>query len=146
MKRDKWEGKKIKEKKKFFKIFGIFLMVASVVFIGYHFFLTLNLTNEKLRILEIAQEDVAQLRIENLELVLEKTEIVSMDYIEKEARDKLRYSQEGEVLFVISDELLESEWIEQELEIVKGLQKKEEEKDAEEIIKIWLDFLFVNGV
>ena len=146
MKRDKWEGKKIKERKNFLKILGIFLMFASVVFIGYHFFLTLNLTNEKLRIMEVAQEDVAQLRIENLELVLEKSEIVSMDYIEKEARDKLRYSQEDEVLFVIPDELLESEWIEQELEDAKGFQRKEESKDPEEIIKIWLEFLFVNGV
>ena len=146
MKRDKWEGEKIKERKKIFKILGIFSMLAFVVFVGYHLFLTLNLTNEKLRILEIAQEDIAQLRIQNLELVLEKGEIVSIEYIEKEARDKLRYSQEDEVLFVIPEELLESEWIEQELEAAKGLQKKEEEKDTEEIIKIWLDFLFVNGV
>jgi cell division protein FtsB len=47
------------------------------------------------RILEIAQEDVEELRMKNLELVLEKSEIVSMEYIEKEARDKLRYSGEG---------------------------------------------------
>ncbi len=146
MRRDEWEKAKNERKKKLVKLTAIFLMLLSVVFISFHLFLALNIANEKLKILEVAQEDVANLRLQNLELVLEKSEIVSMGYIEKEARDKLKYSGEGEVLFVILDELLESEWVENELNLAKGLQIKEEERNAKEIFEIWSDFLFFEGV
>lgn len=121
-------------------------MLSFTAFMAYHLFLAVNIANEKLQILQVAQKDVAELRIRNLQLVLEKGEVVSMEYIEKEARDKLRYSAEGEVLFVIPEDLVNSEWIEQELELAKGRSKQDEEKSPEEIFQIWIDFLFSNGV
>lgn len=124
------------------KIFSVFLMLTFISFIGYHLFLAVNIANEKLHILEVAHKDVEELRIRNLELVLEKMEIVSMEYIEKEARDKLRYSKEGETLFVIPEELLSSEWVQKEYEVAKGPTDGVEEKTPEEIFQIWLNFLF----
>lgn len=138
--------RKIKERANLKKISLIFLMLSFTAFMAYHLFLAVNIANEKLQILQVAQKDVAELRIRNLQLVLEKGEVVSMEYIEKEARDKLRYSAEGEVLFVIPEDLVNSEWIEQELELAKGRSKQDEEKSPEEIFQIWIDFLFSNGV
>ncbi len=135
-------GKNNQRDAKIKKIFTIFLMISFVSFISYHLFLTIQIANEKLQILEIAEEDVAELRIQNLELVLEKSEIVSMEYIEKEARDKLRYSGEGEVLFVIPEESLESDALREKLREAKGYSKHEEEKSPEEIFEIWIRFLF----
>lgn len=142
MKRNNTKGKNIERNANIKKIFTIFLMMSFISFISYHLFLTIQIANEKLQILEIAEEDVAELRIQNLELVLEKSEIVSMEYIEKEARDKLRYSKEGEVLFVIPDELLNSTWLTEELKTAKGDSKHKEEKTPEEIFEIWIRFLF----
>ncbi len=138
--------RKIKEKTNLKKILLVFLMLSFIAFMAYHLFLAINIANEKLQILKVAQTDVAELRIRNLELVLEKGEVVSMEYIEKEARDKLRYSGEEETLFVIPEELLNSEWIEQELELAKGSSTQDEEKGPEEIFQIWMNFLFSSGV
>ncbi len=138
--------RKEKEKNPFLKVLAIFFMISFTAFLAYHVFLALNIRDEKLTILKVAEQDVENLRIQNLELVLEKAEIVSVDYIEKEARDKLRYSAEGEVLFVIPEELLESDWVEEELALAKGATGSQEEKNTQEIIKVWFDFLFVNGV
>ena len=146
MRQNGFKREKEKKSKYLFKILTILLLISLISFLGYHFFLALNITNEKLKILDIAQQDVADLRIQNLELVLEKSEIVSLDYLEQEARDKLRYSGEGEVLFVIPEDLLESEWVENELNAAKGNPKVGEEKKTEEIFQIWLDFLFLSGV
>ncbi len=137
--------KKQKENK-LLKIAIIFAMLGLIAFLSYNLFRSLDITSEKLRILEIAQEDVGQLRMENLKLVLEKSEIVSIEYIEKEARDKLRFSKDDEVLFVIPDELLESPLIEEELALARGSSIDDGEKDTQEIFNIWLDFLFVSGI
>ena len=138
--------RKFKEKTNLKKMLFIFLMLSFIAFMAYHLFLAINIANEKLQILEIAQRDVAELRIRNLELVLEKGEVVSMEYIEKEARDKLRYSGEDEVLFVIPEDLINSEWVEQELALAKGSPTQDDDKSPEEIFQIWMDFLFSEGV
>jgi cell division protein FtsB len=146
MKINGWNQRKIQKENRFLKTMIVFALVLSIVFLSYHFFRTLNITNEKLKILEIAQEDVAQLRMENLKLVLEKSEIVSIDYIEKEARDKLRYSKDDEILFVIPDELLESSFIQEELALARGFLNEEEDMDTQEVFQVWFDFLFVSGI
>ncbi len=141
-----WRKNRRVQKPKLFKVLGIFAMLAFVAFISYHLFLAVNIANEKLQILEVAQKDVAELRIQNLDLVLEKRDIVSMEYIEKEARDKLRYSREEEVLFVIPKSLLESEWVEQKLNEASGFEDDFEEKKPDEIFEIWKNFLIFEGV
>ncbi len=141
-----WKRRKSKEKITFQKILSISLMLFFVAFMSYHLFLAVNIASERLQVLEIAQTDVEELRIRNLELILEKSEVVSDEYIEKEARDKLRYSAEDEILFVIPEDVLNSEWLSQELDKAKGLSEKDEDKTPEEIFQIWLDFLFLNNV
>ncbi len=133
---------KFKENIVFKKLIFILLMLSLVSFVTYHLFLAINIANEKLQILEIAKEDVAELRIRNLELILEKSEVVSMEYIEKEARDKLRYTSEGDTVFVIPEELLNSDFVEEELEVARGSSKNEGDKTPEEVFQIWFDFLF----
>jgi len=141
-----WKRRKSREKITFQKILSISLMLFFVAFMSYHLFLAVNIASERLQVLEIAQTDVEELRIRNLELILEKSEVVSDEYIEKEARDKLRYSAEDEILFVIPEDVLNSEWLSQELDKAKGLSEKDEDKTPEEIFQIWLDFLFLNNV
>ena len=137
---------RIKDRKNTKQIFLIFLMLSFAAFMSYHVFLAVNIASEKMQILEIAQEDVAELRMQNLELVLEKSEVVSMEYIEKEARDKLRYAQDGEVLFLIQEDLLNSEEVREELVVAKGVKSDYEDRTPEEIFQIWMDFLFSPSV
>jgi cell division protein FtsB len=146
MKREVLNKNRIKKKNVSLRIVGLILMLAFISFFTYHLILSVDVANNKLKWVEIAQEEVNELRLENLKLILEKSEIVSIDYLEKEARDRLRYSGEGEVLFVIPAEVLNSEQIEEELRLAKGLPKKVEYTDTKEILDVWIDFLFVSGV
>jgi hypothetical protein len=57
----------------------------------------------KLEILKQAEREVDQLRIENIELILQRGTFQSDDYIETEARNRLNYSKNGEILFVIPE-------------------------------------------
>ncbi|MCD4756016.1 septum formation initiator family protein [bacterium] len=91
---------------------------------------------QKLSLLKQAEHEVEELRIENLELSLEMEEASTVEYLEREARDRLNYGQENEVVFVISDELVDI-----------GIQKVEDilnpESNIEEVSvwNEWVDFL-----
>lgn len=145
MKKNNWKNRrrnnKIRNNSR--KYITIVLLLAFISFMSYHIFLSIQIADEKFRVLEIAQEDVAELRLRNLELVLEKTEIVSPQYLEKEARDKLRYGADEEKVFLIAEGILDSNWVTQELEQAKGeVFQEEPEKTPDEIFNIWINFLF----
>ncbi len=145
MEKNKWENRRKKNKvqNSLKKPIIILLMLSFISFMSYHIFLSIQIADEKLRVLEIAKEDVAELRLRNLELVLEKTEIVSAEYLEKEARDKLRYGADDEKLFLIAEGMLESNWVEDELKKAKGeIFQEKPEKSPEEVFDIWVEFLF----
>lgn len=62
---------------------------------------------QKISLLKQAQQEVEDLRLDNLELSLELEDASNIDHLEKEARDRLNYGKENEIVFVIDDELLE---------------------------------------
>lgn len=65
------------------------------------------MTFQKLEILDQAKEEVEQLRLRNVELVLMSEKVVTEAYIESQARDRLNYAKDGELLYIIPEELLE---------------------------------------
>lgn len=64
------------------------------------------------QLLEQAKEDVYMLRKKNLELDQKREDVMGETYVESEARDRMYYSKDGEVVVVLPDtaeELIEEE-------------------------------------
>jgi cell division protein FtsB len=105
------------------------LMLLSV-------FRSIRQTGQKLSLLKQAEQEVKELRLENLELSLKFEEAGTTDSLEKEARDRLNYGQEGEVLFVIDDELVEVG-----KRRVEEILSPEQEKEEVEVLAQWVEFI-----
>jgi cell division protein FtsB len=58
---------------------------------------------QRFLLLEQAKEEVSQLRMRNLELIQRREHILQEDYVEKEARDRLYYVKDGEVMVVLPE-------------------------------------------
>lgn len=116
-----------------------FLVLSFFLF--YNIFRSIQITGAKLEILNRAEKEVDSLRVENIRLILEKDTVQSPDYIETEARNRLNYSKDGEILFIIPDSVLEL--AKEELEVIISGEKGEVEE--KEIWKQWYDF-FLFGV
>jgi len=90
-------------------------LFLSVVFIGLSGMLIVNSLKSvitayrRVQLLEQANEEVSDLRYRNLELLRQREEIMGATYVEKEARDRLFYVKDGEIMVVIpeSDEISE---------------------------------------
>jgi cell division protein FtsB len=121
-------------------------MLGIVAFLGFTIVNSLNTTYQKMNILEIAQKDVEELRIKNLELILEKEKVQSDEYLEAEARNKLKYSKDGEVAYVIPEEILNSDIISQQLVEAKGKKSDDDIRSSKDLVEIWYNFLFVAGL
>ena len=111
-------------------LLGISLLMLLSVFRSF------KQMGQKISLLRQAEHEVDELRIENLELSLEIVEASSVDHLEREARDRLNYGQENEVVFVISEDLVEI-----------GMQKVDDilypEKEVEEgsVWEEWVEFV-----
>lgn len=109
---------------------------------------SIKLTNQKVNIFELAQVEVDKLRLENITLLQEKDTVMTDDYIQTIARNRLNYSKEGEISFVIPPELLEDPILDQYLEsfakyeVDGGNNSLKTEKN---FFKSWVDF-FIKGV
>ena len=91
---------------------------------------------QKISLLKQAEQDVSELRIENLELSLQLEESGTTASLEKEARDRLNYGQEGEVLFVIDEQLLDIG-----TKKVQEIVNPQEEKEEVDILAQWVEFI-----
>ena len=91
---------------------------------------------QKLSLLKQAEQDVTELRLENLELSLQIEEAGTIDSLEKEARDRLNYGQEGEVLFVIDDDLVEIG-----KRRVNDILNPKKETEEVEVLAQWVEFI-----
>jgi cell division protein FtsB len=117
--------------------------IGKIILIGISILMLLSVyrsikqMGQKISLLKQAEQEVRELRLENLELSLEVDDAGSLENLEKEARDRLNYGDEGEIAFVIDDELIEvgKERVE------KILNPKEEIEDID-IFAQWADFLF----
>ncbi len=87
-------------------LFKIFVLVVSGV-IFYSVFNSVKLTIQKLEILRKAEQEVEELRLENLHLSIGIKDMSTDKYLEKEARDRLNFGGKGEIVFVIPDSTLE---------------------------------------
>ena len=120
--------------------------IGSLLFLGlstvliYNVVRSIVITSEKLEILNQAEEEVGELRLENLELLTLTEYMTSDEYLETEARNRLNLSKKGETTFVIPEEMLGG-----------GVQEVEEILNSEEVItegrsiEVWYEF-FLNGI
>jgi hypothetical protein len=91
---------------------------------------------QKISLLRQAEQEVESLRLENLELSLKIEEASSIENLEKESRDKLNYGKEGEVVFVIEDELIERGKRE-----VQAILYPQEQNNDIDVLGEWIDFV-----
>jgi cell division protein FtsB len=108
------------------------LMILSV-------YRSLKQMGQKISLLKQAEQEVTELRLENLELSLEVEEAGSVTRLEKEARDRLNYGKKGEVVFVIEDEL-----VDMGKQKVQAILNPESEIVEVDVLGEWVDFV-VNG-
>jgi len=81
------------------------LAVSAVIF--FSVFNSVKITVQKLEILRKAEQEVEDLRLENLHLSIGIKEMSTDKYLEKEARDRLNFGGKDEIVFVIPESSLE---------------------------------------
>jgi len=120
--------------------------VTRVLFLGVSIFLLYNvahsidITIQKLNILQRARREVDELRLKNLELALLIEDIQGLEYLEIQARDRLNFAGEKEFIFVIPEATLAQ--ADDDLDRFLG---NNEEKPQEGGYEVWADF-FLKGI
>ncbi|MBN2100971.1 septum formation initiator family protein [Candidatus Dojkabacteria bacterium] len=100
---------RLEEKKKNKSSSRVFSFLLAAVFTGLSAVLVVNSVKSlraaynRMELLDQASGEVDELRVRNLELVSRKEEIIGDDYVEKEARDRLYYAKDGEIVAVLPD-------------------------------------------
>jgi cell division protein FtsB len=116
-----------------------FLVISS--FLIFNSIRSFQITNDKLAILEKARTDVTDFRLKNIKLILEKEKIETDDFTETDIRNRLNYSKKNEILFVLSDQAIETALIE-----VKEIVKEQEKDIVEKSVAMqWIEF-FNGGI
>jgi cell division protein FtsB len=116
--------------------------IGKIVLLGVSILMLLSVyrsfrqMGQKISLLKQAEQEVSELRLENLELSLEIEEAGSISRLEKEARDRLNYGQEGEVAFVIDDQMIEVG-----KKRVQAILNPQEEVVQRDILGEWVDFI-----
>jgi cell division protein FtsB len=89
---------------------GKFLkLVVAALFVGISALLFVNSSRSIMTaynrslLLQQAHEEVAELRLKNLELLEEKTLVLDDSYVEKEARDRVFYTRDGEKIVILPE-------------------------------------------
>jgi cell division protein DivIC len=86
-------------------LFQLFLIGISL-FLLFNIGKSIQIALQKLEILQTARDEVDELRIQNITHLLKKDTLESDDYVETAARDRLNYSKDGEIVFVIPEGVL----------------------------------------
>ena len=136
-------GKK-EEKSKVTSIVRFFIslgFIALSIFLLFNSFRAFQIKNSKLQILAQAQNEVADLRLRNIKLILEKDNIETNDYLETDIRNRLNYSKSNEIVFVITDLAKEQA----EIKVNNIFEPPVEEKVSLKVWQEWFNFL-VSGV
>jgi cell division protein FtsB len=111
-----------------------FLVLSFFMF--YNVLHSIKITSQKLDILEQAEQEVNELRVKNLKLSIQLDEMKETSYLEVEARDRLNFSGEGEIVFVIPDSLLEKS--KDNLELILNDNVVDEVESTWAIWKEWM--------
>ena len=112
--------------------------VAVSIFLLYNVLHSVDITLQKVKILENARTEVENLRVTNLELATQLQNMQTVEYIEVEARDRLNFSGNGDVVFVVPEDLLNTAG--EKL----GLILDDRVEESQSNLSAWLDLL-VNG-
>ncbi len=119
-----------------------FVALGVSVIILYSVFNSAKITIQKLEILKKAEQEVQDLRLTNLHLSISIKDMSTDRYLEKEARDRLNFGGEGEVVFVIPENSL----VLAKKEVDEIIQTKAEDVYGEgSNVDKWVTF-FINGV
>lgn len=108
------------------------VFIVTSIFLLYNVGKSIYQTNLKLQILQQAEREVENLRLENIELVMENDLVIEDEYIEAEARNRLNYGFDGETQLVIPDELLEDQNLDDQVVA-----------DDKSVLQEWVDFLII---
>ena len=84
----------------------LFFLITSI-FILYSVYNSIKITVQKVGIHRQAEREVEELRLQNLHLSLGMKEMSTDRYLEKEARDRLNFGDNEEIVFVIPPNTLE---------------------------------------
>lgn len=91
---------------------------------------------QKISLLNQAEQEVRELRLENLALSLEIEQAGTIDNLEKEARDRLNYGKEDEIVFVIDDSTVQLG-----KERVEDILYPMDEDVKVDVFDQWIDFV-----
>lgn len=117
----------------------VVFLVVSGIFV-YSVYKSVSITIQKLEILNRAENEVEDLRLENLDLSVEMMDMSTNEYLEKEARDRLNLNGKKEIMFVFKNNSLKIA----EEKVDEILSQKEEDFDNGGNVLAWKDFIF-NG-
>lgn len=118
---------------------SIFLIFLSIILL-YNVGKSILITSEKVEILNQAEKEVSDLRLNNLKLLTLSEYMTSDEYLETEARNRLNLSRNGETAFVVPEKVLER-GILQVQQVLGGKTDTAEEQNWE----IWYNF-FLSGI
>ncbi len=118
---------------------GLLLLALSGVLI-YNVVKSIVITSEKLEILNQAEGEVSDLRLNNLELLVLTEYMKSDEYLETEARNRLNLSKKGEISFVIPEEILKKG-----ISDIEDILSEQKVVDGEKGWKVWYLF-FSSGI
>ncbi len=118
---------------------GLLLLALSGVLI-YNVVKSIVITSEKLEILNQAEGEVSDLRLNNLELLVLTEYMKSDEYLETEARNRLNLSKKGEISFVIPEEILKKG-----ISDIEDILSEQKTVDGEKGWKAWYLF-FSSGI
>lgn len=83
------------------------ILLGISIFILSSIYNSVKITVQKVDIYSQAQREVAELRLQNLYLSLSMKEMSTDRYLEKEARDRLNFGANEEIVFVIPENALD---------------------------------------
>ena len=112
------------------------LLLGVSIFLLYNVGHSIDITIQKLNILQRARREVDDLRLKNLKLALLIEDIQGLEYLEIQARDRLNFAGEQEYVFVIPEPTLKEAG--EDLEKFLG-ENREEPMEAG--YGVWEDFL-----
>lgn len=121
-------------------LIGLGFTVLSF-FLLYNGARSLQIANEKKSILAKAEQEVTNLRLKNIALLLDENKIETDDYTEIDIRNRLNYSKNGEIVFVISSEAYDLA----KTEVDRILATNPSEVEFKDTWVVWKD-LFLNGI
>lgn len=82
-------------------VFALSIFIIAIM--TYNIWRSISQTTNKLEIIDYAEIEVQNLRLQNIDLVMEKEKMKKDDFVELEARDRLNYARDEETICVFSE-------------------------------------------